>query len=485
MAGLTTAHCLCSLFDEVVLLERDVIDTAGAAPQSLSEMQEQVTGRKRPGVPQYGQPHVLLKRGIGILNRMFGDGFEQQFLEAGAQRINWMLDVGYYNYGIQSSWDYVPGPKGTDIGDGICASRALYERVVRREVVARNGNLTVLNGTAAAGLTFAEGNKAVTGLQLSDGSTIAADLVVDASGRNSGTPGWLKAAGYEEPPTVSVAAGLGYASGIYKLPADQQMASICDIVIGKAPDNRSGIFWRIEDDTCQIHLVGYNQDYPPTDEEGFLAYARTLATPTIANILAVAERVTPIMGFRRTDNFRRFYDKIEMPEGLVVLGDAACVFNPVHGQGMTVGMVGAETLSDTLAKRLEQQQTVGQRRRALLGLSKEFQPKLTQSQELSWTMAVGEDARRMGKKPEGVNPVQAVIVEYFEYLRMIAQTNTRVMIPLWQVYQQIAEPAVILSPVLALFALRFWLQQKTAALWQAVGKVFGRQNAQQLVEGQR
>lgn len=40
------------------------------------------------------------------------------------------------------------------------------------------------------------------GVHLSDGRQLATDLVVDASGRNSQTPAWLDAAGFDKPPEV-------------------------------------------------------------------------------------------------------------------------------------------------------------------------------------------------------------------------------------------------------------------------------------------
>ena len=35
---------------------------------------------------------------------------------------------------------------------------------------------------------------------------------------------------------------------------------------------------------------------------------------------------------KRTDNCRRQYDQIAMPDGLCVIGDAVAAFNPVYGQ---------------------------------------------------------------------------------------------------------------------------------------------------------
>jgi hypothetical protein len=43
---------------------------------------------------------------------------------------------------------------------------------------------------------------------------------------------------------------------------------------------------------------------------------------------------------------------VELPAGLCVLGDAVASMNPVHGQGMTVGVKSALLLRDCLRARL-------------------------------------------------------------------------------------------------------------------------------------
>lgn len=62
--------------------------------------------------------------------------------------------------------------------------------------------------------------------------------------------------------------------------------------------------------------------------------------------------------------------QVEMPDGLVALGDSVMALNPVHGQGITVSMMGAELLHDVIAKRLAASSPSSNRALALRGLPK-------------------------------------------------------------------------------------------------------------------
>src|SRR5262249_19764425 len=112
---------------------------------------------------------------------------------------------------------------------------------------------------------------------------------------------------------------------------------------------RSGYVLPIENDQWMVGLMGAAGQHPPTDEDGFTAFTRSLRHPIIADALAAAEPLTPIRTYRGTVNRLCHYERMpRWPERFAVLGDAVCAFNPVYGQGMTVAAIAAETLDSCL-----------------------------------------------------------------------------------------------------------------------------------------
>ena len=96
---------------------------------------------------------------------------------------------------------------------------------------------------------------------------------------------------------------------------------------------RAGYLYPIEDGQWMVALMGAAGQHPPTDEDGFAAFARSLRHPIIADTLTAAEPVTPIRGYRGTGNLLWHYERMRRwPERFVVLGDAVCAFNPIYGQ---------------------------------------------------------------------------------------------------------------------------------------------------------
>jgi hypothetical protein len=74
-------------------------------------------------------------------------------------------------------------------------------------------------------------------------------------------------------------------------------------------------------------LIGMAADYPPTTEEGFLDFARSLPVSRVFEAISNAQPLSPINGYRRTENVWLHYEQLPAYlEGFVVMGDALCAF---------------------------------------------------------------------------------------------------------------------------------------------------------------
>lgn len=373
MAGLLAARVLADHFEQVTLVERDALPDSAQA---------------RKGVPQGRMPHVLLPRGLGILERLF-PGYGDELEAAGAVSLRvptdaLMLTPAGWLDRRATGWPL------------LSASRPLYERVARRRLREVPG-VTILDRHDVTSLLTSPDGRQVIGLTLrpidDTGGTsrrLAADLVVDACGRGSRTPAWLSEAGYDTPTKTHVDPDVGYAARIYRIPdgfrADWQV-----VMLSAQPPSmsRTGYLFPIEDGQWIVGLAGAAGQQPPTDEDGFAAFTRSLRHPAIATALAAAEPVTPIRGYRGTSNRLWHYERMHRwPERFVVLGDAVCSFNPIYGQGISTAAVAAETLDACLRE---------QRRRRpaddLDGLTRRFQRRLARGNANPWTLSTGEDLR--------------------------------------------------------------------------------------------
>jgi 2-polyprenyl-6-methoxyphenol hydroxylase-like FAD-dependent oxidoreductase len=317
----------------------------------------------------------------------FLPGLTGELVQAGAEPLDFTRDVAWMS---PSGW-YARFPGSLLL---VASTRDLIDWGVRGRVAALP-NVRIQPGAHVAGLIRRPDDGAhVAGVRLwsrraddevdCSGAEFAADLVVVADGRNSRLPDWLTALGYEPPAETVVNSFQGYASRLYR-PSAKFSSDWKALYIQQAPpgDPRGGLVSPVEGGRWLVSLVGGDGDYPPTDEAGFLAFARSLRSPALYEAIAAAEPLTPIAGQRATENRLRHYDRVEgFPDGVVVLGDAVCAFNPVYGQGMTAAALGAEVLDRWL---WEGSSHGGP------GRGRVFQRRLVRATSAAWQLSAGAD----------------------------------------------------------------------------------------------
>ena len=246
---------------------------------------------------------------------------------------------------------------------------------------------------------------------------------MDASGRNSKAIRWLQALGYEKPQEQSINSFLGYASCWYQFTSHRQTDWKGIVLMPKAPKfKRGGTIIPVESNRWIVTLGGIGGDYPPTDELGFLEFARSLRSPYIYQAIKDAQPLSPVYGYRRAENHLRHYEKLErFPDNFLILGDAVCSFNPIYGQGMTVAALGALTL-----KRCLQQQKLNGVNLNLKGVSRRFQKQLAQVNHTPWLMATGEDLSWPTTIGGETSPMIQLIHSYMKLVKILSCYDQRI-----------------------------------------------------------
>ncbi len=372
IAGLGAAKTLANYMDQVTIIERD-------NPTYDQDF--------RSGVPQARHAHTLMPQGQDVLEKLF-PGLMAELINNGAVPVNIEQEVAFFHAG---AWR-IPQQKGRE--PSISCSRPMLEEAIYRRVTALP-NVAIMRGYRATGLVADASGQQVAGVRLRSGRGAEAKelvkkahLIVDASGRRSQAPKWLASLNFMPPEEWRINAFVGYATRIYQQPANFATDWKRLYVRPTPPNNtRGGVILPEENGRWIVTLVGIAGDYPPTDEAGFLAFARSLPTPQLYQVIKDAVPLSDPFGFRRTENRMRRYDKLpRYLEGFLVVGDAVCALNPVYAQGMTAAITGSHVLEATL-NRYRANLAVGN----VTGLAASFQKDLRKGLDDLWSQSTGKD----------------------------------------------------------------------------------------------
>ncbi|MGW2612882.1 FAD-dependent oxidoreductase [Streptomyces mirabilis] len=427
LAGLLAAAALFPAYDEVLVLDRDELPDG---PEH------------RRGLPQGRHAHLLMPGGLEAMEFLLPQvNVRDHLLAAGAHEIS------------LSSQMLAMTPEGwfhrwrKDNHRMITCSRALLDWAVRTAVLGYANNISIRRGQVAGLIGDA---RKVRGVRIETASgemtDIAADFVVDASGRGSRIVHWLAALGITGVDQRTVDSGLVNATRIYRTPPGAENFPLTMVQANpyESQPGRSAVIVPIEDNRWMVSLAGSRGGEPPADPAGFLQYTLDLPHPIVGQLISGAEPLTDVVVSRSTSNERRYLEKArQWPDRLVVLGDALATFNPAYGQGMSVAALGAQVLG-----REARRSTLG-----APGTARTLQRAVARSVDAAWTLAVSQDLLYPGVRGGTPTAVDRMAARYTRRLTKAATGSYAAASALWEVTGLKAGPGHLLRPATVLHAI--------------------------------
>jgi 2-polyprenyl-6-methoxyphenol hydroxylase-like FAD-dependent oxidoreductase len=197
IAGLSAARILSDFFTSVSVFDRDQLPDRPV---------------NRQAVPQGRHVHLLMARGADEFEHLF-PGLLEDMVAAGVPILENRPDCIHFG-----AAGHVLGTNQrlSDDFTAYVPSRPHLEWQLRRRVLAlRNVEVTQ---RCVAEPTFDASRRRVTGVRTDSEQAVAADLVVDATGRGTRLPMWLRQWGFEAPDEETVDVGIDYSTHQVRIP---------------------------------------------------------------------------------------------------------------------------------------------------------------------------------------------------------------------------------------------------------------------------
>ena len=365
ICGLCTSLALAGNGHKVTIYERDIPPPDGDADEAFFSW-------KRRGAAQFRHPHAFLAVMCNLLEQHYPDLVEQ-FWAAGARKVTFeeMLPPNLHAQHLKeqrlsgqndqrdNKQDNKQYNKQGDLWLLMCR-RATMETVLRR-YVSQSPAISINNHANITGMVTdtTQDRPRVLGLRVQTNrgkvAEVAADIVVDASGRTTKFPGWLKNLGA----TVKIEetdADIVYFTRHYRLNPGQQEPSrhsrnrpagdLGYIKYGVFPGD-NGHFSII------LCLPNHETELRAAVKDGNRFNAICQAIPGLTPWIAADKSTptTPPFGFGDIHSVWKHFIHDGKPVALnfFAVGDSAVRTNPLYGRGCSTGIIHAHLLADVLS----------------------------------------------------------------------------------------------------------------------------------------
>ncbi len=402
LAGLLAARVLADHFHQVTVIEQPRAITLADWP-----------------------PPVQAQR---LIERWF-PGLGAELMTAGAPSVEWTAECPVL---LPVGWS----PRFQSGMVSRLSTSALLERIVCQRLLDYSmGRVTFITGQIVDGLQ--RDGQCISGVRFASGEVCRADLVLEASGRDSQAVKWLAALGYRAPEEMVIESGLHTATALFQQPEGFEYDWRALLVLPMPGEKaRGGFLYPVEGRRWAVVLFG--RDLIPTDIPGFLDYAAELRTPLVANILRDTVALSAIESTQNITLRQRYYERLlAWPEGFVVVGDAACDYSALYSG------TGAALSASALAEALDEQRKQ-QPEGDLKGLAGRFLGRQARLNALPWRVA--ETCVDYWRATHPAGHVLGLPAWYIEQVMAVAVCHPATYQTLLEIAQRATSPMQLFTP---------------------------------------